>query len=170
MNNASDSAPVTRPEPHALSSRLITADSAGPVRLGMTPEEVRQPELEVNREERQLEGMPAPTLVVGHQGTDLLLAELQNERVWRIRVVSDTLATPEDARVGDTARRLGELYGRGTVATGEGNVCALFAKAPGRSFCFEFPAGKTGGTDSWEELVGSGAVVEEILVVGAGPR
>lgn len=161
--------PDGRPEPGPLSSRRITHDAAGPVRLGMTPEEVRQTGLEVIREERQLEGMPAPTLVVRHEGSDLLLAELQDARVWRIRVVSEALQTPEGAGVGDTARRLESLYGAGQVATGEGNVCAIFSKAPGRSFCFEPAPGAKALPGSWADLAASEAGVEAILVVGTQP-
>jgi hypothetical protein len=147
----------------------ITADAAGPIRLGMSAEEVqRLPDLTVQAVELKLEGQSTPSLSVTQFGVPMLLAELEDGRVSRIRVFSDRYRTPERAHVGATARRMREIYGPGRVASGEGNVCATFERAPGRSFCFD-TRGKEKellGAD-WDTLIRINPRVKMILVIGA---
>ncbi|MFN3648908.1 MAG: hypothetical protein ACK47B_04930 [Armatimonadota bacterium] len=154
--------------PEAPQAPTITATSAGPLRLGMPAEEVqRLPNYTVDRLTQKLEGFSTPALRVAQFGTNQALVELQNEQAWRIAVLTETWRTAEGARVGMTAAELEKIYGPGTVAAGEGNVCALFERAPGLSFCFEAADELQGlGSGDWANLRERNPRVRRILVVG----
>jgi hypothetical protein len=170
--------PPRRPAPPAVPSSSappvatsvpteLAPDTAGPLRLGMSDEEVLAlPNLTVAPVERTLEGMPAPALRIAQFGLPVGLAELEDGRVWRITVVTERYRTPEGARVGMTAKELEALYGPGRVLTGEGNVCAVFEQAPGLSFCFTDGAPDRLPEDGWPQLAATGARVRQILVTG----
>lgn len=156
---------VTAPE-NLTRSVSIDGDSAGPVRLGMPADEVRRlPDMQVSLLERRLEGIAAPTLRVSRFGIPQVLAELDGDKVWRIRVLSEHFRTRDGAHVGMSARELQKLYGPGKLVSGEAKLCALFDKAPGISFCFR-GAPKTRGL-TWPQVAAKNLRVGAILVTGS---
>jgi len=55
--------------------------------------------------------------------------------VQRAEVRDGALSTADGIRVGDDIAKAVDLYGRPTIETSEGNVCAVFAPLQGMSFC-----------------------------------
>jgi hypothetical protein len=156
--------------PATAAAAILSADRAGPVALGMTREEVEQltgVETHVLAE-RQLEGMPAPAVQVREGDEELLLAELEDDAVFRIVVLSPRFRTSAGAGVGSSVSELGAIYGAGQVLEGEGETYALFRDtAPGLSF--GFGTVMVGGSlirPDWEHLVRENPSVQRILVVG----
>lgn len=153
--------------PSARAVMQIEADGVGPIRLGMTSAEIEAlPNLTSLPAELLLEGERMPALVVMREGRALATVELVDDRAFRIRIESEAVATERGARVGMTARELQQIDGPGRVLKGEGNVCAIFAKEPGLSFCFQtdYPS-----VDSWTRLVHDGVEVATIFVIGMEP-
>jgi hypothetical protein len=148
----------------------ITADAAGPIRLGMKGEDVRKlPNFTVTPMTVRLEGTPTPSLQVSQFGMPIALAELEQGVVRRITVAADRYQTEKGARVGMTARDLDGIYGAGQVHTGEGSICATFGEAPGRSFCFQPDRSLLNlRFGDWPKVVQKNPRVRKILVVGAG--
>lgn len=131
----------------------------------MPAEEVKElPGVAVNQIDRQLEGMPSPTLEVRRGRSLQMMAELQDGKVWRVVVVSPDYRTPEGVGVGTDAARLQRLYGPGKLLREEGAVCATFAKAPGMSFCFSPGSGPQ--VKNWADVVRRGLSVTAILLTG----
>jgi hypothetical protein len=150
-------APIAKP-------LLIARDAAGPIRLGMTRAAATKAEgFTVAPATLRLEGTPTPVLRYERSGEVVAVAELTSGRISRIRVLSPQFRTSEGAHVGSDARELAKQYGAGRALTGEGNVCAAFAKAPGRSFCFRTTPDLLLKPD-WKKVVTRNPVVEVILV------
>lgn len=160
------SAPQTpAPPPVEAKPLVIEADAAGPIRLGMTREQAAKVDgFNVSAAALRLEGSPAPVLRYVRSGEVAALAELKAGRVSRIRVLSAQFHTPEGVQVGSTARELAKPYGAGKVFAGEGNVCAVFARAPGRSFCFRTTPDLLVKPD-WKKVAARNPTVEVILIV-----
>jgi len=144
---------------------LIESDAAGPIRLGMTREQAGKVEgFNVSPATLRLEGSPTSVLRYERSGEVVAVAELKGGHVSRIRVLSSQFRTPQGGQVGSTARELAKLYGAGKVFTGKGNACALFAKAPGLSFCFRTTPQLLQKPD-WKKVLMRNPAVEVILVI-----
>lgn len=151
-------------EPGVPTVMHIDARGVGPIHLGMSRDEVEKlPHVTVEASEIVLEGMTTPTLNVMRDGQALATAELEDNRVSRIRIESPDVETARGAKVSMTAEELEKIYGAGKVISGEGNICALFEAEPGVSFCFQTnePTVK-----DWAELRKANPKVGRILVVG----
>lgn len=124
--------------------------------------------MEVSVLEQRLEGIAAPTLRVSRFGIPQFLVELEDGRVWRIRVLTEHFRTREGAHVGMGARELQKLYGPGKLVSGKAKLCALFDRAPGISFCFRAaPKGTPGRGLTWEQVAAKNLRVGAILVTGS---
>lgn len=78
------------------------------------------------------EGMSARKVFVA-LGTDTVAAEIVNERVWRIEVVSPGMRTTDSLGVGTPVKRLLELKDARAV-TGEGRLFVVTSEHCGMSF------------------------------------
>jgi hypothetical protein len=149
-------------EAHPL---LIQPAAAGTIRLGMRREEATKlPGFTVTSSTLRLEGASVPVLRFERDRVVSAIAELSGDRITRIRVLSTQFRTPEGLGIGTSARELGKRYGAGKTLTGEGNVCAVFARAPGRSFCFRTTPELLVKPD-WKKVARLNPAVEVILVV-----
>jgi len=144
----------------------ISAETLGPVRLGMSKTEIESIEtMTFTPTEVELEGQKTPALRAMRDGKPIGTVELQNDRATRIRIDSSEPKTSKGAHVGMTAKELDAAHGEGKVVTGEGNVCAVFDDAQGLTFCFK---NANPDTKEFSELLESNPTVSEILVVGLG--
>lgn len=151
--------------PAETQSFLIQPGAAGPIRLGMRREEaLKLPGFTVTSSTLRLEGAPVPVLRFERDRVVSAVAELSGGRITRIRVLSSQFRTPEGLGIGTSARELGQRYGTGKTLTGEGNVCAVFARAPGRSFCFRTTPELLVKPD-WKKIARLNPTVEVVLVV-----
>jgi hypothetical protein len=116
------------------------------------------------------EGMPARKITVRFAG-DSVVAEIVNDRVWRIELTSSAFATTDSLRVGSPVSRMLQLRNpRGL--TGEGQLFLVTSDHCGLSFRLSNPDGSA--VRDWARPVLSklppGTVVSEILIVGCASR
>lgn len=158
--------PEAPKEPPAPSEKpRLSSEAAGPVRLGMTAEQVQKlPGLTAVTSNIQIEGTTQPTLQIRRGTRSLMMAEIVDGKVWRLTITSPEYRTPEGAGLGTLASRLEQIYGTPDLMLDEGAVCAVFKKAPGLSFCFAPGSGPQ--VKTWKDVVRRNLGVAAILVVG----
>lgn len=144
------------------------ADSAaGPVRLGMSVEELRT-RCAGTRDSTGLadEGMSARTVLVP-VGADTVAARIVEGRAWRLAITSRGLRTRDSLGVGTPLARLLALPGARGI-TGEGRTF-IVADAP-CGLSFELSAGvRDGNADSAAlRRLPASTVVKRVLVTGCG--
>ena len=110
----------------------LTGESAGLVRIGAAESGVRAECNVVADTALVLEGDVQPAILV-EVGTDTVLAELVQGRVWRIRVRGPGLRTADSVGVGTPARQLLTTPGA-NVIWGEGNHVIVSPEHCGLSF------------------------------------
>lgn len=152
----------------------IQGDRVGPVRLGMSAEEVRQVAPQSRDTTWRAEGATERGMVVplssgatgqGSAGGARAIVLLANGRVERIRVRDRDIRTAEGLGVGSRVEELRTAYGRGCADVGEGRVVMWFPEKPGISFVLDArpPADPAALRRGREQLPGS-ATVREVLV------
>ncbi len=106
---------------------VVTDEGIGLLRIGATVESIKQ-KCKVVRDTTVIagEGMPARKLAVAFS-RDTVEAEIVNDRVWRIAVLSPRLRTAESLGVGTLNVRLIEQLKKPRGMMGEG---ALFVASP----------------------------------------
>lgn len=97
------------PAPTMNGAWQVSPAAIGPLRFGMTRAQARAaaPELEIR--EGQERGNCDFAMLPGTAGKLFFL--VVDDRLMRVDVVTDTIATVEGARVGDTEARIEQLYG-----------------------------------------------------------
>ena len=115
------------------------------------------------------EGMTARKVFVAF-AADTVRAEIVNDRVWRIEVVSPGLRTTDSISVGTPLRRLLAL-GNPRGITGEGRLFLVTSDHCGLSFQLS-PAGSLAHRGAWDRAALSklpdSTAVSRILVIGCG--
>lgn len=142
------------------------ADSAaGPVRLGMTVEQLRT-RCPGARDSTGLadEGMPARSLVVP-VGTDTVEASIVDGRAWRLAVTTRGIRTADSLGVGTPLSRLLALPGARGIA-GEGRAFIVADRPCGLSF--ELDARGAPASDEGIRGMEGGTRVRRVLVTGCG--
>jgi hypothetical protein len=146
---------------------VVRDDGVGRLRIGEEIDSVRA-RCSVVRDTTALdaEGMPSRKITVSF-GKDSLVAEIVNERVWRIEVRSGEFATRDSLHVGTPIARMLRLRNpRGL--TGEGQLFLVTADHCGLSFRLSNPDGSA--VRDWARPVLSklppSTMVSEILVIG----
>ncbi len=168
--NPNSSPEPTQPGPTApapLPGGPMPRGRTGPLKLGMTEEEVRHlPDVTVQALPENLrskvEGVSGPALRITRFGQPIALVELQDGTVHRIRFFTPNFSTPEGGRVGMRAQELGKLYGMGRLDRVSGGLCARFDRAPEERFCFAVP--NAGNIGSWDQLLARNPRVKVVIV------
>lgn len=111
---------------------LLTDSAVGLVRIEAPVDEVRERCTIAADTSLILEGDVQPAILV-EVATDTVLAEIVDDRVWRIRVRSPAIRTADSVGVGTPARELLDEPGA-TVAWGEGDHFILNPAYCGLSF------------------------------------
>jgi len=144
----------------------LTDASAGLVRIGATESSVRAECNVVADTALMLEGDVQPAILV-EVGTDTVLAEIVDARVWRIRVRSPGLRTADSVGVGTPARQLLAAPGA-NVVWGEGNHVVVTPEHCGLSFLLTAlpPRARPWSTAEVAEMPDS-VRVGEVLVIGS---
>jgi hypothetical protein len=114
-------------------------DRLGPVRLGMTSDDLRRAapgarDTTWSQEGMRQEGMLVP---IGDAGT--ALAALDGDSVMRIEVREAPITTAERMGVGSRFDQLRAAYGAPCAEAAEGRVVVWFENAPGISFALDMP-------------------------------
>jgi hypothetical protein len=157
--------------PHDCGEKIVRDDGVGRIRIGNSIDSVRA-HCFVTRDTTALgaEGMPARKITVRF-ADDSVVAEIVNDRVWRIELTSSAFATTDSFRVGSPVSRMLQLRNpRGL--TGEGQLFLVTSDHCGLSFRLSNPDGSA--VRDWARPVLSklppGTVVSEILIVGCASR
>lgn len=119
----------------ASGSADITGAGVAGIRIREDADEVRRRCNVVGDTTLQLEGQPQPAMRIALDG-DTILAEVVDDRIWRIRITSPGLTTSDSLHVGTPASRLAAIPGA-TVSPGEGNYFMLLPDHCGLSFALE---------------------------------
>lgn len=149
-------------------ARVVTGDGIGRLRLGATVEAVRA-NCNVLSDTSRLadEGMRARILTVAF-GVDTVEAEIDGERVWRIKVLSSRLRTADSLGVGTSLERLLQLKSARGI-TGEGRLYVISPEKCGLSFRLS-DSGAGAASQNWDKAALSrlpkSTHVSEILIVG----
>lgn len=158
--------PSEAPEPDpGMTGATVRGDRVGPVRLGLTVEELRSAVPGARDTTFTLgEGIVERGLVVPLPGGPSALALIVDERVERVIVKDSGLRTDERLGVGSTLQELRQEYGPACAAPGEdGRAVVWFEGKPGISFRLDtgMPPGPGGapGMDA-SRLSGSATVLE----------
>jgi hypothetical protein len=156
---------------HDCGDKIVREDGVGRIRIGNSIDSVRA-HCFVTRDTTALgaEGMPARKITVRF-ADDSVVAEIVNDRVWRIELTSSAFATTDSLRVGSPVSRMLQLRNpRGL--TGEGQLFLVTSDHCGLSFRLSNPDGSA--VRDWARPVLSklppGTVVSEILIVGCASR
>jgi hypothetical protein len=158
---------------HDCGEKIVRDEGVGRVRIGDSIDSVRA-HCFVTRDTTALgaEGMPARKVVVRF-ADDSVVAEIVNDRVWRIELTSSAFATTDSLRVGTPISRMLRLRNPRGLA-GEGQLFLVTSDHCGLSFRLSDPDGSA--VRDWSRPVLSklppGTRVSEILIVGcanAGP-
>jgi hypothetical protein len=118
----------------------IRAGSAGPLRIGMTAAAVYETvgADRVSATDLHIEDTPSPALDIwlyGARAKPTLIAELQADRVWRIRVLDPKFNTADGLHVGSTLADIRAKRG-GSIGIGMGEG-GTYAVGPGWEVSFD---------------------------------
>lgn len=114
---------------------VLTGAGVAGIRMREDAEEVRRRCNVVADTTLILEGQPQPAMKIALNG-DTIIAEIVDDRIWRINITSPGLATSDSLRVGTPARRLAAIPGA-IVTPGEGNYYVLLPDHCGLSFALD---------------------------------
>jgi hypothetical protein len=142
---------------------VLTGEGVGELRVGRTVAEIREAcaVLADSTNPQGPEGMPHRLLLV-EAGPDVLVAEIQDDRVFRVSVDTPRFRTADGLGVATTVAELLDLPGVRT-ASGEGRLFALSPSHCGLSFALGVDRGGT----ELDDLPVT-AEVERVLAVGCG--
>jgi hypothetical protein len=163
--------PALAAAPSAPAGSQITAEGAGPLRLGGPADALRHlPNLDVRQIRQKRAGAAVPALAITRFGQPVALADVQNGTIARVQLFTPEYATPEGARVGMAARKLNGIYGAGTLGVEDGNLYATFPKWPAFRFYFRTSTkfATTPGL-AWDQVLTRNPSVQSIAVTGAAP-
>jgi hypothetical protein len=162
---AADSTALVKPVCLPDSAAQITGAAVGAVRVRARVAEVRNACPVVGDTTLILEGQAQPALLV-QVGRDTIIAEVAQDRISRIRVVSSGLATADEIRVGTPLRQLARIPSA-ELATGEGQHYLIAPIHCGLSFGIEgLPFGERRWTPAAMHAQPDSVRVDVILVVG----
>ena len=159
---------TTVPSPKEGQAPSLTGSGVGCVRVGMYVSDLEAECSIIGDTTFHLEGQEQVGLLVDVSGATVL-AELHDDRVWRIRVWSPDLETREGFGVGTPARELAALP-QARIARGEGNIVLLVPELCGLSFDVTGPGLPAQTRDlAIEDLAGmpDSVTVRMVLVVGS---
>lgn len=107
-------------------SFILKEHTAYGVKVGFTKDQVyeRFPKEDIKMIDLFLEGMPAPAMEISIDSKPCLMAELVNDKVYRIRVLDPRFKTPEGIRIGSTLKELEKAYNEVIFGSGEGSIFA----------------------------------------------
>jgi hypothetical protein len=147
---------------------LLTGNSAGPVKIGETKEQILQLSRKYKLKEVDLflEGMPGSPAIQLYDDEELLLtAEILNNVVYRIITTSPRIRTQEGIGAGSTFGEVKQSYGKPIfLGAGEGGFYAVFdVDSGGLSFALDVP-------EASEEHVSDKTKVLMILVTGPSEK
>lgn len=146
----------------------ITGAAVGGLRIHDPVDRVRRECDVVGDTTLMLEGMAQPALLVDLAG-DTVVAEIVEDRVWRITVGAPGLATTGSLRVGAPARRVAEREDA-AIGAGEGRYFVMAPSLCGLSFEIGGPAPRPGGWTVAELRSAPDDVrISRILVTGGCP-
>lgn len=146
---------------------VVTGAGVGPIRIRMRVNELPASCPIVGDTTLRLEGELQPAVLIDVDG-DTILAEVVDERVWRITVSDRDLRTLDGIGVGTPAARLA-VYSDAVIASGEGSYFVI-AEASHCGLSFALPQLRH-RSERWrrEDLVDlpDTVRVQSILVIGA---
>jgi hypothetical protein len=139
--------PAAGADTSALRSALgVGEGSVGPLRLGMTADEVRRRFPDARDTTWSAEGMEERGMVVpltDAGGGVRVVARLPDGRVDRITVRDRQPRTADGLGVGSRLEELRAAYGEPCLGTGEGATVVWFGRLPGVSFVLDAPPAAT---------------------------
>lgn len=160
-----DGVTTLTPADSACAPAPLADSAAGPVRLGMTVEQLRA-RCPGARDSTGLgdEGMPTRSLVVP-VGTDTVEASIVDGRAWRLAVTTTGIRTPDSLGVGTPLSRLLTLPGARGIA-GEGRAYIVADRPCGLSF--QLDTRTAPASDAGIRGLPGGTRVGRVLVTGCG--
>jgi hypothetical protein len=158
-------APVTSSSCATTSDTVLLGGRVHTIHVGARADVVRKQCTIVRDTTLLLEGQPQQALLIA-VNRDTILAEIVNEQIWRMSVLTPGIATTDSLRVGTPVRRLAELPG--TLASGEGSYYFISPNHCGLSFGVEgVPFRARPWSHAELRTLPDSARVERILVVGS---
>ncbi|HWV58983.1 MAG TPA: hypothetical protein VNZ57_16135 [Longimicrobiales bacterium] len=148
----------------ACAGTIIDGSGVGAVRIGTTVVDLRRDCEVVGDTTLLLEGEAQPALIIDVDDVPVV-AEIVDDRVWRVRVTGPGLATADSMRVGMPANRLGEYPGARVVA-GEGVSVVVVPEHCGLSYVIGLPPAPGVGTAESLAALPDDVRIESILVFG----